>query len=259
MLAVWDLMEDNASRATPRGTLVGWDDEGAAIALDIEPQAVASIREAMQGKALDGMRIIDWETEQPKRERVDDSKDRVRAFRERQRQETPEKPKSRRVTPRNATKRTDRGEEIEKKEETELQPPPPEGARAAPDAGENLLGWWIKREEKATGARPPDSEIGKQGRAARLICEERTPEQINRAIQGMPHLFKYSRGQPWDLLDFKREFQAALTAPVTDGGSNGNGRSNGTGRGDRDAWRYRQQGQSVADGDPTIVPDDFGG
>lgn len=138
----------------------------------------------------------------------------------------------------------------------ELQNSPPDGAPAALDAGQNLLGWWIKREEKATGSRPPDSEIGKQSRAARQICEERKPEQINRAIEGMPRLFKYSRGQPWDLLDLRREFQAALTAPPDTGQANGNGR-NGTGRGDRDAWRYRAPGVSIADGDPTIIPDDY--
>lgn len=86
VIAVWDLMEDNASRATPRGTLVGWDDEAAAIALDMEPEAVQAIRKAMQGKALNVDVVMDWEITQPKREREDDSTERVKRYRDRVRQ-----------------------------------------------------------------------------------------------------------------------------------------------------------------------------
>jgi hypothetical protein len=250
VLAVWDLMEDNASRSLPRGTLVGWDDEAAAIALDIEPEAVTAIRQAMQGKALTGCQITDWEVEQPRREREDDSKDRVRAFRQRQRQETPLEAKKPPVTPRNARKRTEerRGEEKKEIENT----PPPEGAPAAP--GNNLVGWWVRREERTTGSRPPEREVSKQSKAAKTIQDERTPEQINRAIQGMPRLFKFSRGQPWDLFDLQREFQAALNAPAETGPTNGNGR-NGSGRHDAGDWRYRKEGESARD-DPLFADDD---
>lgn len=256
VIAVWDLMEDNASRATPRGTLVGWDDEAAAIALDMEPEAVQAIREAMQGKALNVDVVMDWEITQPKREREDDSKERVRAFRERQRQETPKKPKSRRVTPRNATQRPDREIEEKRGEETEEQQlPPPEGAHTAPDAGDNLVGWWIKREERKTGRRPPDGEIGKQSVAAKRICAERTTDEVRRAVRGMDRVYPYVNGTPWHLKDLETHFQTALTIPLT-GAANGNGR-NGNGKGWRggDDWRRRGEGESARN-DPIFADDD---
>jgi hypothetical protein len=44
--------------------------------------------------------------------------------------------------------------------------------------------------------------------------------------------------------------------PSSNGRASGNGRY--AGRTDRDAWRYRAEGVSVADGDASIVPDDYG-
>lgn len=81
VVALFTMMLTNASVAGERGSLESWDDEAAAVTLDMEEENVASIRLAMQGKVLDGDRLMGWGKRQPKRE--DASADRVRAFRER--------------------------------------------------------------------------------------------------------------------------------------------------------------------------------
>ena len=89
IIALFNLMMVSASQnAADRGTLLGWDDEDAAAALDMEPEDITAIREAMQGKVLDGERLTGWERRQPKRE--DNSADRVKAHRERKRAEKAE-------------------------------------------------------------------------------------------------------------------------------------------------------------------------
>lgn len=68
------------TNADSHGHLVNWCDEDIAAALEYTPELVKAIREAMQGKVLEGNYLKGWEKRQPKRE--DNSKDRVRAFRE---------------------------------------------------------------------------------------------------------------------------------------------------------------------------------
>jgi hypothetical protein len=135
--AVWTRMMVRASASTERGSITGWDDEVEAVALDFEPDAVAAIRESMQGRVLDGDKLAGWSKRQPKRERAeDDSSERVRAHRERQKaQETANLDD---VTPCNATQRTEtpRLDEIrlEKKEKT------PARKRAGYDS--DFEDWW---------------------------------------------------------------------------------------------------------------------
>lgn len=68
---------------TERGVLKNWSDEDVAAALDVEPANVAAIREAMQGKTLEGDKLTGWEKRQPKRE--DGSAERAKQWRERKR------------------------------------------------------------------------------------------------------------------------------------------------------------------------------
>ena len=74
--------------ADEAGEMGGWDNEDAAAGLDMEPASAGAIWDAMQGKVLEGNRLKGWERRQPKRE--DDSAARVRAHRERKKQD--EKP-----------------------------------------------------------------------------------------------------------------------------------------------------------------------
>lgn len=83
VIALFNLIMVNASdNADDRGTLRNWDDEDAAAALDMEPEAVNAIMAAMQGKVLEGTRLTGWEKRQPKRE-DDSAAARKRAQRER--------------------------------------------------------------------------------------------------------------------------------------------------------------------------------
>ena len=82
VVSVWAAMMERASQSTPRGELSGWVDEDIAAALDIDESEVAAIREAMQGKTLDGQVLIAWKRRQPKAEDVT-AADRKRAQRER--------------------------------------------------------------------------------------------------------------------------------------------------------------------------------
>jgi hypothetical protein len=81
VVAVFVFMLTAASKSAERGRLDAWDDEDVAAALDLEGEHVAAIRDAMQGKTLDGDRLSGWEKRQPKRE-DDRATERVKAFRE---------------------------------------------------------------------------------------------------------------------------------------------------------------------------------
>lgn len=84
VLAVYVHMLTNASEnAEARGELCNWSDEDVAAALDMAPEHVAAIREAMQGKTLDGNKLTGWDRRQPQRE--DGSSERAKEWRERKR------------------------------------------------------------------------------------------------------------------------------------------------------------------------------
>ncbi|WP_298725759.1 DnaA N-terminal domain-containing protein [uncultured Ferrovibrio sp.] len=68
VIAVWAAMLECASQAENRGYLVGWNAEDVAAGLDMEPEQVKAIYDAMQGKTLEGDRLTNWEKRQPKRE-----------------------------------------------------------------------------------------------------------------------------------------------------------------------------------------------
>ena len=69
VIALFNLVLVNASsNSNERGTLLGWSDEDAASALDMESESIRAIMNAMQGRILDGDRLSGWERRQPKRE-----------------------------------------------------------------------------------------------------------------------------------------------------------------------------------------------
>lgn len=92
VVAIWAAMLEHGSNATERGpnatergTLFGWNDRVIGAALDLSPEVVAAVRDAMQGLVLDGDKIKSWEKRQVKRE--DNSAERARIWRERKRAE----------------------------------------------------------------------------------------------------------------------------------------------------------------------------
>jgi hypothetical protein len=85
VLAVFVHMMTNAGASAERGCLDGWSDEDVAISIDAEVEHVTAIREAMNGKTLDGDHLTGWEKRQPKRE--DGSAERAKNWREHQKTE----------------------------------------------------------------------------------------------------------------------------------------------------------------------------
>lgn len=83
VLAVYlHLLVDASTNATERGRTQSLTSEDIASALDVDPTEIEPILEAMQGRLLDGDRILGWEKRQPKRE--DGSADRARLWRQEQ-------------------------------------------------------------------------------------------------------------------------------------------------------------------------------
>lgn len=124
VLSVFVFMMTNAST---EGELHAWDDEDVAAALDVDAEHVRAIREAMQGKTLEGDKLSGWEKRQPKRN--DDSGERVRAFRDRKRGDVTQGNAD--VTQRNAPEAEPDTESETERNNQQRSPEPAKDARAA--------------------------------------------------------------------------------------------------------------------------------
>jgi len=105
VIAVWAFLLEAASQADDRGNPGQQDFEAIDCALGLDDGQAQAIHGAMidRGVVVADGRIAAWEKRQPKREREDDkSTERVKAFREKKRQETQSNASE---TPCNATKR----------------------------------------------------------------------------------------------------------------------------------------------------------
>lgn len=109
VIACWAFLLEQASAEGDRGVLGDLDFESIDYALGMDDGKAERIFEQMVARGLveaDSRRIKSWEKRQPKRERPDDnSTERVRAYREKKRQETLDDDGE---TPCNATKRLDK-------------------------------------------------------------------------------------------------------------------------------------------------------
>lgn len=65
VIAIWAAILERAGKSEPRGTITGWRDDVYAVLLDIKPDKVSAIRQAMQGLTLDGDRVMNWGKRQP--------------------------------------------------------------------------------------------------------------------------------------------------------------------------------------------------
>jgi hypothetical protein len=123
VVTVWAFILEKASADTDRGHIGRLDFEAIDFMLGAEDGTTIRILDAMTARGLlDGSRISSWEERQPKREREGDSStDRVRAFRDRKRHETPGNATERQGEPSNASpsQETPREEErrVDKKKE----------------------------------------------------------------------------------------------------------------------------------------------
>lgn len=85
VIAVYVHMLCCASNATERGRTQGWNDEDIASALDMDSADITAIREAMEGRLLDGDYLTGWDKRQPIKE--DGAAARAKAWRDEQKAE----------------------------------------------------------------------------------------------------------------------------------------------------------------------------
>jgi hypothetical protein len=84
VISMFVILITDAANANERGR-THVNDEDIASALDLEIEQISSIREAMQGRVLDGNYLTGWDVRQPLRE--DNSAERSKAWREKQKTE----------------------------------------------------------------------------------------------------------------------------------------------------------------------------
>lgn len=116
VLAIWAYVLEHASAADVRGEFGDMDTEAIDCLFGFDDGLTAAVLDqmAVRGLVCDGS-VSSWTKRQPKREREDDkSTERSRAFRQKQRQETPE---SDDATPCNAAQRQETPREEESREE----------------------------------------------------------------------------------------------------------------------------------------------
>jgi hypothetical protein len=110
VVAVWACLLEASSMANPRGNPGDPDLEAMDCALGLPDGRCASIygRMSLRGLVAEDGSITSWEKRQPRREREDDSTERVQAFRQRQRHETPSNATERQETPREEKSREEK-------------------------------------------------------------------------------------------------------------------------------------------------------
>lgn len=119
------MLADASANENERGRTTATD-EDIASAFDIEESDVAAIRQAMQGRVLDGNYLAGWEKRQPKKE--DNSAGRAKAWRA-QKQAEAEAERSR--TTANASERPDTEADTDKNQNRKKDPPvAPQGGGA---------------------------------------------------------------------------------------------------------------------------------
>lgn len=120
------MLADASANENERGRTTATD-EDIASAFDIDESDVLAIRQAMQGRVLDGDMLAGWDKRQPKKE--DNSAERAKAWRA-QKQAEADAERSRTIA--NAQERPDAETDTDKNQKDKKAPPsPPEGERGA--------------------------------------------------------------------------------------------------------------------------------
>ena len=116
------MLTDASANETERGRTTATD-EDIASAFDLDEDAVSAVRQAMQGRVLDGEWLAGWSKRQPKKE--DDSAERARAWRAKKQAEVAAE---RLRTISNDKERPDAETDTEQNQKE--SPPPPQGGEA---------------------------------------------------------------------------------------------------------------------------------
>ena len=115
------MLTDASANESERGRTTATD-EDIASAFDLDEDAVSAVRQAMQGRVLDGERLAGWSKRQPKKE--DDSAERAKAWRAKKQAEVEAE---RLRTTANDSERPDAEVEADKKEQKAPLTPKGEG------------------------------------------------------------------------------------------------------------------------------------
>lgn len=144
VIAVWAYLLEQASASPSRGSYGALDLEAIDCLLDAEDGTAEAILTAMCERGLvnpETDTVVAWEKRQPKREREDDSStDRVRAFRDKQRHETPRNANDGQETPREEEKRGDMNtNHLTVVPDSRSAPPPESTKKSVPFLGDANL------------------------------------------------------------------------------------------------------------------------
>lgn len=223
VIAVWACLLEFASMATDRGNPGVPDFEAMDCALGMDDGKAQAIYTAMLSRSLidpESSRIAAWDKRQPKREREDDSSTvRVRAFRERQRNETPCNGAEHAETPREEKSREEKiKEESKTKAEPRKRDPIPDKPDGVTD--QTWADWLALRKAKRAVVSPTvikgaEVEAAKAG----LSLEEFLQIWCRRGSQGLEAQWLLNgTAQPRASPGYPQSKQAALEARNAEAG-----------------------------------------
>ena len=184
------LMTD-AANASERGRTQINDDDLAST-LDLETEQVTAIRNAMQGRVLDGDFLMGWERRQPLRE--DGSAERSRAWREKQKERTQANASERKKPKPNAP-------DTDTDTDTDITPPTPPRGNGADERFENFWDAYPRKAGKRDAAKAwaklkPDEALCGTIMAA-LERHKRCDMWTKDGGQFVPYPATYLRGERW--------------------------------------------------------------
>lgn len=181
VVSIWASLLEHASQEQSRGSIEGFNPEAIDALYGYEDETTVTVCNAMRNAGIINAEnfICSWEKRQPKRERDDDSSERVRRFREKQKanknndlahRNDSETGSNANVTPSNAQNRTEQNREDSKEE----PPISPKG-----DGGDEN----------------PPSETPKKKRAPKMQSPFRYSEEFEAAWKAYPR--RERKGAAW--------------------------------------------------------------
>ena len=187
VLAVWAYLLEKASAAEFRGCFGEVDCEAVDCLFGFSDGATdAILSEMVERKLIADEYVVAWEKRQPKREREGDkSTERVQAFRQRQRQETPGNATERQETPRGEESREEEKREQPKKEARKRAAPV--GAACPEGVGEDVWRDWtaLRKAKRAPVSPTVMAEAEREAAKAGMTLEAFLRVWCARGSQGL--------------------------------------------------------------------------
>lgn len=186
-----------STNAAERGRTQSFNCEDVASALDLETMEVAAIVDAMQARVLDGDKVKGWDKRQPARE--DDSAERARAWREKQKAEklAAELAEKAAQTQANVPERI-RPLDTDKEEEKNNTPKAPKGAGSLFESFWNAYPKKVGKDDarKAFAKRKPDAEM-LSAMVEAITSQASSPAWTKDAGQFIPNPATWLNGGRW--------------------------------------------------------------